>query len=234
MTVIGIDAHKRTHTLVAVDDLGRKLGERTIAATDEGHFQALEWSARWTQVTFAVEDCRHMTRRLERDLLRAGQRVVRVHTRLMAAARRSGRQRGKSDPIDAEAVALAALREPDLPNRLPRRAHPAGETVVRPPPRPRRGTHQTVRSAPRHLHELDSELQVPSRGLRRYRVIDELTVALAEVDGTVARIARDLLTRCRELTEQINALERELRGGWSRRWRRRYWASPGWACSARR
>jgi transposase len=33
----------------------------------------------------------------------------------MAAARRAGRQPGKSDPIDALAVAHAALREPDLP-----------------------------------------------------------------------------------------------------------------------
>jgi hypothetical protein len=41
--------------------------------------------------------------------------VVRVPTRLMAGARRGGRQPGKSDPIDAEAVALAALRHDDLP-----------------------------------------------------------------------------------------------------------------------
>jgi transposase len=61
-------------------------------------------------VSFALEDCRHLTRRLERDLLGAGQRVVRVPTRLMVGARRGGRQPGKSDTIDAEAVALAALR----------------------------------------------------------------------------------------------------------------------------
>ena len=51
-----------------------------------------------------------MTRGLERDLLAAGHRLVRVATRLMAQARAQGRQPGKSDPIDAEAVALAALR----------------------------------------------------------------------------------------------------------------------------
>src|SRR5207342_780536 len=51
----------------------------------------------------------------ERDLLRAGASVVRVPPKLMAGARRSGREPGKSDPIDALAVARAALREPDLP-----------------------------------------------------------------------------------------------------------------------
>ena len=51
----------------------------------------------------------------EADLLDCGHTVVRVHTRLMAGARRSARERGTSDPIDAEAVARVAPRESDLP-----------------------------------------------------------------------------------------------------------------------
>ena len=43
MVVVGVDAHKRTHTLVAVDQVGRKLGERTVAATSDGHLQAVRW-----------------------------------------------------------------------------------------------------------------------------------------------------------------------------------------------
>lgn len=101
MLVIGVDSHKRTHTFVAVDEVGRRLGEKTVAATTEGHLALLTWAATWPQVTFALEDCRHLTRRLEGDLLSAGRRVVRVPTRLMAASRRSARQPGKSDPIDA-------------------------------------------------------------------------------------------------------------------------------------
>jgi transposase len=96
--VIGADSHKRSHTVVGVDQVGRRLGERTVATTSDGHLALLEWSAQWPEVTFALEDCRHLTRRLEQDLLAAGQRVVRVPTRLMAAARRAGRQPGKSDP----------------------------------------------------------------------------------------------------------------------------------------
>ena len=64
---------------------------------------------------FALEDCRNLTRRLEADLIMAGERVVRVPARLMATARRTARELGKSDPIDALAVARAALREPGLP-----------------------------------------------------------------------------------------------------------------------
>jgi len=211
MTVVGVDAHKRTHTLVAVDELGRKLGERTVTATSDGHLQAVEWAAQWPQTQFAVEDCRHLTRRLEADLLRAGHRVVRVPTPLMAAARRSGRQRGKSDPIDAEAVALAALRHPDLPVAC--LDGPTRQVKLLCDHRRDLVTERTklVNRLRWHLHELDPELQIPSRGLRRYCVIDELTVTLAGRPGTVARLARDLLARCRELTVQINALERELR-----------------------
>jgi hypothetical protein len=115
VVMIGADSHKRTHTVVALDEVGRRLGELTVAATTDGHLKLLAWSAQWDQVGFALEDCRHLTRRLERDLLGAGARVVRVPTRLMAGARRGGREPGKSDPIDAEAVAIAALRHDGLP-----------------------------------------------------------------------------------------------------------------------
>lgn len=197
--MIGVDAHKTTHTMVALDQVGRRLGEKALPTTTQGHLAAVQWAAQWAvdgeQVRFAVEDCRHLTRRLEGDLLRAGQKVVRVHTRLMADARRAVRRPGKSDPIDAEAVALAALREPDLP--VVRLDGPAREIkllvdscadlVVR-----------RTRAANRlrwYLHELDPELHVPSRGLRRHRVVDGLSARLADEPGLVARLARDPLAR---------------------------------------
>ena len=115
MVTVGVDSHKRTHTLVAVDDVGKKLAERTLAATPEGHLGALAWAERWPERRWAIEDCWHLTRRLESDLLAAGEAVLRVPPRLMAAERRGGREQGKSDPIDALAVARVALREPGLP-----------------------------------------------------------------------------------------------------------------------
>jgi transposase len=120
MVVFGIDTHKRTHTAVAVDASGRKLAERTVGTTSADHFELLIWANALRgdshdQQLWAVEDCRNLSRRLERDLLAAGQRIVRVHPKLMAHARDAARSYGKSDPIDALAVARAALREPDLP-----------------------------------------------------------------------------------------------------------------------
>lgn len=116
MLVIGIDAHKRTHTAVAVDGNGAELSVKTVAANSAGHLELVHWTRELgSPRCFAVEDCRHLTRQIERDLLGAGESVVRVPPKLMAGTRQSARTRGKSDPIDALAVARAALREPGLP-----------------------------------------------------------------------------------------------------------------------
>ena len=117
MVVVGADVHKRTHTFVAVDEVGRKLGEKVVVATSAGHGEAVMWARErfGVEVVWAIEDCRHLSTRLERDLLTADQKVVRVPAKLMAQVRASARTRGKSDPIDALAVARAFLREPDLP-----------------------------------------------------------------------------------------------------------------------
>jgi transposase len=210
MVIIGVDSHKRSHTFVAVDAVGKKLNEKTLPATSDGHLDALAWAARWPERQWALEDCRHLTRRLESDLLTGGESVMRVPTKLMAAERRGDRQRGKSDPIDALAVARAALREPGLPvARLDGTARELKllvdhrEDLVR----------ERVRMQSRlrwHLHELFPGLVIPSRGLRRRAVFESLAHRLEGVDGTVARIARELLNAIAELTTRVNQLEREI------------------------
>jgi transposase len=60
---------------------------------------------------WVIEDVRHVSGSLERFLIDRGETVVRLSPRLMANARQGVRERGKSDPIDALAIARAALRE---------------------------------------------------------------------------------------------------------------------------
>jgi transposase len=113
MIVIGVDAHKRTHTLVALDGMtGADRGETTVASDDDGMLKALRFATGVAQHrVWAVEDCRHVTSRLERALLGAGERVIRVPPALTGESRKATRTAGKSDAIDARAVALAAIRE---------------------------------------------------------------------------------------------------------------------------
>ena len=74
--VIGVDAHKKTHTLVAVNKVGRQLGQNTIATTSAAHGQGVRWarSRFGTDLVWGVEDCRALTARLERDLMAEGRK----------------------------------------------------------------------------------------------------------------------------------------------------------------
>jgi transposase len=208
--VVGIDAHKRTHTLVAADVRGRALAQTTIAATTSGHIAAIEWATKWPHRRWAVEDCRHLTRRLEADLIRAGEPLVRVPTKLMADTRRSARERGKSDPIDALAVARAAWREPDLPaacldgrQRELRLLVDHRDALIR----ERTRVQNRIRW---HLHELDPALEPASRALRSQRNVDRVLDQLRDVEGLVAEFARELLERARELNRRARELDRRI------------------------
>ncbi|MET9030985.1 transposase [Nocardia sp. NPDC004168] len=197
--------------MVAVDAVGRRLAAKTIGTASEDHLKAVKWARQWPDMRFALEDCRHVTRRFERDLLSVGLEVVRVPTHLMAAARRGGREKGKSDPIDALALAHAALPEPDPPTA--RLDGPAREMKLLSNYRHVLATERTelINRLRWHLHEIDPGLEIPARGLRRYCVIDDLAQRLTAFDGLVAELARARTARCRELIQQVNDLERQLR-----------------------
>ena len=96
MIVIGVDTHKRSHTLVALDAVtGVTRGQLTIPATDDGTLQALRFAAELdSERVWAVEDCRHVSGRLERGLLASGDRAVRVAPGLTETSRRAVREPG--------------------------------------------------------------------------------------------------------------------------------------------
>jgi transposase len=113
MIVIGADTHKRNHTLVVLDGrTGAQRGQLQIAATDAGALDALRFAAGLEEErVWAIEDCRHVSARLEAALIAAGERVIRVPAAMTDQARKVSRRAGKSDPIDARAVALVAIRD---------------------------------------------------------------------------------------------------------------------------
>jgi transposase len=113
MIVLGVDTHKRSHTIAAIAAVtGELLGERTVPVGRRGFGALLRWARGIDgERVWALEDCRHVCGSLERFLIARGERVLRIPTHLSVGARRSARQRGKSDPIDALNVARAALQE---------------------------------------------------------------------------------------------------------------------------
>jgi transposase len=162
---------------------------------------------------WALEDCRHVSGALERFLIGRGERVVRVSTRLMAGTRRLSRERGKSDQIDAIAVArsalaagiktlpTAALAGPELDLRL---LVDHRERLVR----TRVALNSTLQW---HLHDLWPELSLPGGALFSRKWSARLARRLARAEQTMrVRIARDELRRLRELTATIKALKTEI------------------------
>ena len=217
MVVVGADVHKRTHTFVGVDEAARELGHKTFPATTEGHRAAVQW-ARATfgrELRWAVEDCRHLSARLERDLLTDGQAVVRVPPKMMAEQRRIARTRGKSDPIDAAAVARAALREPDLPVASHDETSRELKLLV-----DRREDLVTARTATINrllwrVHELDPGWAPPAKSLDMAKHQQALKARLESVSaggivGLVAELALAELGEIIELTFKINALAKRI------------------------
>jgi transposase len=218
MIVIAADTHKSSHTFAAVEQAtGRLVAERTFAADRAGMLALLRWAngVGGGERVFALEDCRHVSGRLERFLVASGERVVRVAPRLMGRARRAERSPGKSDSIDARAVARAVLeRGVD--------AFPAAWLDERAMEIRLLGDHRAdlvdertrMQSRLRwHLVELDADLEarLPAGCLDRMVWLDRVGRRLAGIAQTArVRVARDELRRIRELCRQIVALEREL------------------------
>ncbi|QGN31934.1 IS110 family transposase [Microlunatus sp. Gsoil 973] len=214
MVVVGADVHKRTHTFVAVDEVGRELGHKTFDADTAGHHKATAWARDrfGSELVWAIEDCRHLSARLERDLLTAGQSVVRVPPKMMAEQRRVARTRGKSDPIDALAVARAAQREPNLPVA----SHDEGSREVKllVDRRDDLVKHRTatINRLLWRVHELEPGWAPMARSLDSAKHQQVLADRLAGVAGIVAELARDELADVIELTGRINQLERRIAG----------------------
>jgi transposase len=210
MMVIGIDAHKRTHTAVGVDQTGRQLSTKTIGTTSKDHLSLLRWATEQSgDRLWAIEDCRHLSRRLERDLIAAGERIVRVPPKLMANVRDGARTYGKSDPIDALAVARAALREPDLPEACLDGAERELRLLV---------DHREDLVAERtriiarlrwHLHELDPGWKAPTK-MDRTSAFDKVQAHLSNSSGLVAELAARLVEHLRRLTAEIDELKGEI------------------------
>ena len=215
MMVFGVDPHKGSHTAAGVDEMGRKAAHKKVRSGREGSRELIAWARdlapggrRW-----AVEDVRHVASGLVRELLAAGEEVVFVPTRMMAAARAGGRESGKSDPIDALANARAALREDAW---LPAARLDARVLEVR-----RLADHRddlvaertrTVNRLRWLVHDLDPALAPPPRSLAAARARELLAAGLRALPASAGRrVALSQLEAVARLSAEVSALETDLR-----------------------
>lgn len=217
MIAIGVDTHKGSHALAAVDEgTGRVRGHREIKADAAGHLTAVRWARSLDEErVWAIEDCRHVSRRLEQALLAAGERVVRVAPHRMGDSRKGEREPGKSDQIDALAVARAVVKDGaeqfpvaylneeamEIRLLLDHRQDLVAERT------------RTVNRLRWHLLELCPELESSlKRGaFNRTRVLDRIDRRLCKLPaGARVRIARQQISQLRGLNRQISQLRDEL------------------------
>lgn len=213
MIVVGVDAHKHTHTAVAIDPVAhRVLDHVTVAARDAGHRVLMQWAHGMdVDVVWAIEDCRHVTARLEGALLDAGECGVRVPPRLSAAMRGMTQSRGKSDPIDAESVARVALQRDDLAPIM--RDEQAREIKLLVDHRADLVAQRTEMQNRLlwHLHALDPDERVQPGQLSRSKPLERVRRRLRRLSDTMQRrIALDLCGRVAAANRDIDDMEREI------------------------
>jgi len=106
--ILGIDTHKDVHVAVALNQLGRRLGELNVPTTTKGYEKLLRWAEGFGPVCCAgVEGTGSYGAGLARRLKAAGISVMEVER----PKRRHLRRKGKSDPIDAEAAARVVMAD---------------------------------------------------------------------------------------------------------------------------
>lgn len=207
----GVDTHKDTHTAVAVDSAGRPLGTEQFETTAAGYRQLLAWLRSFgTVVLIGVEGTGAYGAGLARYLHAQQVPVAEIDR----PDRKSRRWQGKSDPVDAEAAARAALtgRRTGTPKQRDGRVEAlralrvARRSAIRQRAEAQRQMKTLIITAPEelraHVRTLgDKQLVATCAASRPDR-------AQAAQPATAVRLAlRTLARRHQQLTEEINELD---------------------------
>ena len=209
----GVDTHKDTHVAAAVDAAGRLLGTAEFAADSRGYDQLAGWLQSWGAVgRVGVEGTGSYGAGLTRHLTAAGVEVVEVNR----PNRQTRRRRGKTDTVDAETAARAALNgdatavpksadgcvEAIRTLSLARRSAVKARTVAA------NQINAVAVTAPEHLRDRLRGLKTPEmvKVCARWR----LDAAGDPAAGAAKRALRALASRHRALTAEIEGLDAEL------------------------
>jgi transposase len=212
VVVGGVDTHKEIHVAAAVDGTGRILGTKEFATTPAGHKAMLRWWARKGRLArVGVEGTGAYGAGLARFLAEEGVDIVEVDR----PNRQLRRRRGKSDPVDAEAAARAALSgeasgAPKARNgnvEMIRALRVARRSAIKARAQATNQMHALVATAPDSVRE-------PLRGLSSIRLVERCArFRPGDVDTPEAAIKLALLELARRhqsLTQEIKRLDGHL------------------------
>lgn len=208
----GVDTHADTHTVAALDELGRLLGHQTFPATIDGYALLEGWLQDLGEiVAIGIEGTGAYGAGLFQHLRAHGLRIVEVDQ----PDRGIRRKQGKSDPVDAISAARAvqsgratgtpktrdgiveSIRALRVARNGAMKSHTAAINALR----------QTLITAPAQLREQLTGLGVKAlvQTCARFRPGD-LTDPVQGVKAALRRLAR----RCQLLAEEIAEADLDL------------------------
>jgi transposase len=208
----GVDTHKDVHVAAVVDTAGRILGTESFPTTAAGHRQLLRWMERHgTVLRVGVEGTGSWGAGLTRALTNAGVTVVEVDR----PNRQLRRRRGKSDPVDAEAAARAALAGDATTTP---KTHDGYVEMIRVLRVTRRSAVKARTQAANQLHALvvnaPDELRAQLRGLTLTALVAHAArfrVGSVTSPTVATKLAlRELARRHQQLTAEVDGLEEHL------------------------
>jgi transposase len=220
--VVGIDPHKHTLTAVVIDPQGGLLAGEHFRVSGDGHRALWAWARSFGAIArWGVENASGWGRHTAIFLASRDQDVRDVCPNRTARAER-GRQRGKSDTLDAERIARDVLAHRVMPKAFKR----AGEQPAEPDPLHEQlmlWTRQrnSIKTSRQHLlneaetllAELPLELreQLPASSAVRPRLRALAARRLRPRDPVLALRLRLLLDRHRQIT-RLDAEDRAVAG----------------------
>jgi len=213
--IVGVDTHAAQHCAAVLDSGGRLLGAREFDASAPGYRALLDWARTFGVVEAAgVEGTGAYGAGLARLLTAQDVMVLEVSR----PDRRTRRNRGKSDPIDAEEAARSVLAgkataAPKIANgpiEAIRNLHVAKLGAIKAKTAATNTLRSMILTAPEPLRA-----QLPSAGLPN-KVIDACLRLRPDVErlsdplqATKAAL-RSVALRAKALREEIRVLERQL------------------------
>jgi len=218
VVTVGVDTHSDVHHAAVIDEVGRPLADVGFPTTPDGYRRLLAWAGAHGEIAaFGVEGTGAYGAGLARHLRAAGQLVIEVDR----PDRKTRRQRGKSDPIDAYAAAAAVLSGAAAGTPKSRDGRVEAIRTLRVARRSAiKGRTQAINQLKALVLTGPAELRHALAGqstrqllatCKRLRATERLTEAADPITAATKLTLRRLARRIAALTEEIDELDAELR-----------------------
>jgi transposase len=204
--VIGMDPHKRSATIEAIDEREGVLAKGRFGTDTAGYQQMLAAGRQFPDRVWAVEGCAGIGRHIAQRLVADGETVIDVPAKLSARVRVFDTGQGrKTDPVDAHSVAVAGLRSPDLRTVAVDDATMALRLLVDRRDELGRTRTETVSRIHQQLLEL-----IPG-GAKKFLTRGQASYLLRTAPEPVGIVARTRHDLARELIDELTVIDAKIR-----------------------